>query len=129
MPIPDLTNQYNTPLSPEQEELFHDWALKGGKDPRQETYDYDLRGYYALTDGAPLGSGHLTDQFKKPNHPTFSEESIYHGKDGNYGGHWDDNKTFTPGDTSPWDKSGLEAYFSKYEDEYTITPNPMITPQ
>jgi hypothetical protein len=32
------------------------------------------------------GGGHLPDTFKKPNHPTFSNESQYSGKPDFYGG-------------------------------------------
>ena len=35
---------------------------------------------------------HGTDKFKKPNHPTFSNESIYHGKNGFTGGKWEKTK-------------------------------------
>ena len=58
-----------------------------------DTYDYDTKGFYnevydkhngdfdkiteALTPGSP--TAHVgTDRYKKPNHPTFSKESIYH---------------------------------------------------
>lgn len=129
MPIPDLTNFYNTPLGQQKEAEYQQWAVANGKNPTGETFDYDLRGYFALTDGASLSGGHLTDQFKKPNHPTFSEESMYHGVDGQYGGHWDDNKTFTPGETSMWHPDDLNGYFAKYEDEYSVSPNPMTNPQ
>lgn len=128
MPTPDFTQFYNTPLGEQKEAEYQQWAVANGKDPVAETYDYDLRGYFALTDGASLSGGHLTDQFKKPNHPTFSEESMYHGADGYDGGHWDDNKTFTPGTTNMLSNTELSQYFGKFEDEYTVSPNPMTNP-
>lgn len=43
-------------------------------------YDYDYRGYYNKynTLNPYASNGHLTDEFKKPNHPTFSIESRYY---------------------------------------------------
>lgn len=54
--------------------------------------DYDLRGYYNKYGAVIINKNstqHLTDEFKLPNHKTFSNESIYY----NYstmpqGGHW-----------------------------------------
>lgn len=45
---------------------------------RPEDSDYDLNGYIAKY-GAPDQSNgkHLTDEFKLPNHPTFSTQSKY----------------------------------------------------
>jgi hypothetical protein len=73
-------------------------------------------------------TGHFPDTYKKPNHPTFSDESIYHGKDLGLdngmkaeGGHWDtgDNEklTFTPGKTNLMFHSAQDLidYFAKYE--------------
>lgn len=56
--------------------------------------DYDLRGYYkysnALSPPVPGEGGlHLTDLYKLPNHPTFSNESAYAtGTDAKMAGHW-----------------------------------------
>jgi hypothetical protein len=56
--------------------------------------DYDLRGYYdkyAAPGKAVRGENvHLTDEFKLPNHETFSNESIYYkGQQPGVGGYWD----------------------------------------
>jgi hypothetical protein len=52
----------------------------------------------------PEEGQHFTDQFKKPNHPTFSDESQYHGIDGNQGGSWkqyeDQSWSYTPSQTN-----------------------------
>lgn len=58
----------------------------------------------------------MTDEFKKPNHPTFSNESIYNGVDGKYGGVWGEN-SFTP---SQWNLQNMPAaqmqqYFAENE--------------
>jgi hypothetical protein len=103
------TDNYNTDLSPQAEKKFQEWA-KGqskikGRDLLKDLEDYDLRGFWKAGAHADEKSGHLSDEFKKPNHPTFSEESKYSGMlaphGGNYmGGKWskdDENKdTFTP---------------------------------
>lgn len=113
----DLSDQYNTPLSPEEEQAFQSWA-----GPRvRDTYDYDLRGAYKDSGGSPIGEGHFPDTYKKPNHPTFSNESIYHGKDGHEGGSWGTTPfgqdTFTPGRTNleSYGPQGLQDYFNRIE--------------
>lgn len=83
--------QFNTRLTPEEETRFQQWKAQYA--PRDSGADYDLRG--AFTAGiAPDGqTGHWPDTFKKPNHPTFSNQSIY----ARYGqpGHWE-GETFVP---------------------------------
>lgn len=99
--------RFNTELSPEEEFKFHDWADQvgnaQGRNVLDDLEDYDLRG--AWKEGAQAaGNGHLPDTYKKPNHPTFSDESKYHGAeapDGSKyeGGHWDEmdgKTTYTP---------------------------------
>jgi hypothetical protein len=50
-------------------------------------YDYDVNGYFLSGQGTSP-NGHMTDQFKKPNHPTFSDESIYSSLTGTKPGSW-----------------------------------------
>lgn len=71
----DLTNQYNTALSPQQEAAFQRWsaALPAHL---QSSRDYDLRAAFANDPGV-AANGHLNDIGKKPNHMTFSDGSIY----------------------------------------------------
>lgn len=82
---------YNTQLSPQQEAAFQLWLMeqskRQGRDLAGDLQDYDLRGYWA-GQGQQAENGHMTDQFKKPNHPTFSDESQYSGTGGYIGGHW-----------------------------------------
>ncbi len=70
----DLTDQYNTTLSPADETKFQTWAKSLGA--QGSSYDYDLRGAFKAGAGQSA-NGHFTDQFKKPNHPTFSDQSQY----------------------------------------------------
>ena len=103
------TDNYNTDLSPKAEEKFQAWLKEQskakGRDMSKDLMDYDLRGFWKAGAHAEEKSGHGPDTYKKPNHPTFSDESKYSGMlaphGGNYmGGKWDkddENKdTFTP---------------------------------
>jgi len=99
----DYKNNFNTKLTPSQEKQFTNWAKtrSKGKDPLADLEDYDLKGYWLNEeqsegehDESKENEGHLPDTYKKPNHPTFSNESIYHSKN-TPGGEWK-NKSFTP---------------------------------
>lgn len=88
---PDMTGQYNTQLSPADEQAFQQWmqlnSAAQNRDTSQDLRDYDLRG--AFKSGAATSeNGHLPDTFKKPNHPTFSQYSQYNNTDGYTGGSW-----------------------------------------
>jgi hypothetical protein len=119
----NFTGRYNTPLSAPDEAAFQKWTNREsqalGRNVSADNYDYDMRGWWQQHGGAPLAEGHLTDQFKKPNHPTFSDESQYHGADGNQGGHWDkqpdDTYAFTPGATNMYSTPELQDYFKQVE--------------
>lgn len=113
----DLSDQYNTKLSPADEAAYQSWAAKNNR--TSDTYDYDMRG--AWKDGAgQADNGHFPDTYKKPNHPTFSDQSQYSGKDGNVGGTWSkngDQDVFTPSATNlqHTDPADLQNYFKKVE--------------
>lgn len=59
--------------------------------------DYDMEAYrkkYGKDPYEEIKKGHLPDEFKRPNHMTFSDESVYHSPD-TPGGKWqmeDDKK-------------------------------------
>lgn len=84
---------YTTKLSKADEAKFAEWKRRHA--PNDSGVDYDLRG--AFRAGAtPAVNGHWPDTFKKPNHPTFSEESIYSQRDPSLpAGRWD-GETFLP---------------------------------
>lgn len=93
--------KYETPLTPEEEPKFQEWKAKNA--PNDTGADYDLRGAFKADITPDPERGHLPDTFKKPNHPTFSDQSQYHGMDDNVGGTWgnvDGQDTFTPGATN-----------------------------
>lgn len=89
----DMTSQYNTQLTPAEEAQYQDW-LKTLKPIQRNTWDYDLRG--AFKAGAqPAANGHLPDTWKKPNHPTFSDQSQYANVPGAAPGTWNGD-TYVP---------------------------------
>lgn len=99
--------EYNTPLTPKEEAAYQKWAEERskieGRDVLEDQQDYDLRGYWKKNANAKVAANsHLTDEFKKPNHPTFSEQSKYSGTDSPFGGKFKggtwaaDGSSFTP---------------------------------
>lgn len=94
---PKHDKNYNTVLTPEQEVQFQQW-LKTMPVNLKSDYDYDLRGAW-LAGVNPDEYLHMPDKYKKPWHPTFSDESIYSSPH-MQGGHWN-GENFT---TSPYNK-------------------------
>jgi hypothetical protein len=96
----------------------------------QETNDYDLKGYFDKYGPVSVtGDQHLTDEFKKPNHVTFSNESIYNSPD-HQGGEWrqgtDKKWEFI---ASPWNiknvgVDSLQTYFKENEPQSKLTLPP-----
>jgi hypothetical protein len=125
---------FNTKLKPDEEQAFRAWALENKRDPDMETIDYDLRGFWK-NGGAFAGNGHASDQYKKPNHPTFSVESMWHNTPNPSGGRYVGGVWLPPDDiaqrrgafapstemlntTHP--RSWLEDYMKKYESDYDL---------
>lgn len=76
---------YNTPLTAKEVIEFDKWKAKYA--PNDSGDDYDLRGAFKM--GLKPKNGHWPDTFKKPNHPTFSNESVYANEDA---GKWNGEK-------------------------------------
>lgn len=70
-----IFGRYTTPLNTQQEATYQQWRQRLPGD-LQNDEDYDLRGAYQANARA-AANGHMTDQFKKPNHMTFSDGSQY----------------------------------------------------
>ena len=87
-------DDYNTDLGPDEAAFQAD---KARDNPNDSGVDYDLRGAWkAGSQRAPGSGGHMADTFKKPNHPTFSDQSKYAtGDQRGRAGHWDGD-TFIP---------------------------------
>jgi len=90
-------SNFNTKLAPEEETSFKAWKEKFA--PKDSGSDYDLRGAFKAGLTPDQQTGHWPDTFKKPNHPTFSDQSQYaeFGKPGR----WEGDKFIAPA------KSGL----------------------
>lgn len=133
--IGSAATQFNTPLTPDEQQQFQAWGAQQPKNPQAEMQDYDLQGWWKANPGQNLGDGHLTDQWKKPNHPTFSDQSIYHGVDGNEGGRWtelgNEKYSFTPGRTN-FDNhpiQNMKNYFQQVEPGNTLDVSSYPTEQ
>jgi hypothetical protein len=119
---PDMSDRYNTQLSPDDEAAFRQWlaalSQSKGYDASQDLVDYDLRGAWK-SGAAQAENGHLPDTFKKPNHPTFSAESQYSAGDmagGNWAerdGKWDFQAS--PHNVRMLSPEALQAYFARVE--------------
>lgn len=108
-------NRFNTPLNTWQEMLFQASPYAA------DTQDYDSRGAWL---DMQLGlmqqhaNGHLDDTYKKPNHPTFSNESVY-ANDAWRGGSWVRDAYgrygFVPDAASYYSVPELQEYFRRVE--------------
>ena len=117
----DMSGQYNTQLTPDEESVYQAWAKGQGRE--KDVFNYDLRGAWKELQSGTMSEderGHLGDKYKKPNHPTFSTESIYNGKDGYQGGIWSRNgnvDVYTPQHKlTPEQAKRLKLYFAQNED-------------
>jgi hypothetical protein len=120
----DYSDRYNTTLSPEEEAAFMVWAQKVHR--LGDVRDYDLRGAFKANSQEAV-NGHLPDTYKKPNHPTFSTDSIYNGVDGATGGQWiEEPKTkrwsyrASPYTAQLYGPAFLQHYFKSVEPDATL---------
>ena len=95
------TDRFNTQLNKDEQNLFAEWAAKEserqGRDIMMDKGAYDVQGFWKSGDYKKMDQdNHGTDTWKKPNHPTFSNQSKYHGVDGFYGGNWNPNGGYQP---------------------------------
>lgn len=101
---------------------------------QRNIYDYDMAGAF-LDNLQSNNNGHFSDKFKKPNHPTFSNESIYNGVDNNFGGKWstyNGKDAFYPSETNLKNMpiQELQRYFQMFEpDAVLIDALPSINPK
>lgn len=70
-----VASPYDTRLAPDEEPKFAEWKQQNA--PNDSGEDYDLRGAFKEGLGRDPATQHMDDRFKKPNHPTFSDESQY----------------------------------------------------
>ena len=131
-------NNFNTELTPLQEKSFDQWLKSESKrqkrDMSKDLEDYDLRGFWMSHGQKDKQTGHGPDTFKKPNHPTFSEDSKYHGIPDGMGGMWSggrwigDDKhgwSFQPSNSMLYrtvSMNQLQQYFADNEPDVTLVP-------
>jgi|KBSMisStaDraftv2_1062788.scaffolds.fasta_scaffold164462_2 hypothetical protein len=124
----DFTDRYNTPLDPQNEVLYQAWlrdqSQAAGRDMSNDAYNYDMRGAF-LGGAGRADNNHWPDTFKKPNHPSFSSQSMYHGADGHMGGQWEGQDgiwRFTPGPTNLQlhGPGGLQQYFQQSDPDVQL---------
>ena len=113
-----LSDKYDTELEPDAETAFERFRAALPEQLRSD-FDYDLRGAWWTGEQADEG-GHMTDRFKKPNHPTFSDQSQY-SSPAAPGGHWSDagggKSVFwaSPHNLQQSGMAGLQHYFNQAE--------------
>lgn len=112
-----------TELDKDTEQQYQQWRQNLPENLRNEE-DYDLRGAF-ITGLEPGENAHLPDTFKLPNHPTFSNESVYSSKS-TPGGQWvelEDGKwvfNASPHNVNAYGKDKLIKYFQDYEPDATL---------
>ena len=104
---------YETKLTADEEPAYAAW--KARTSPNDSGQDYDLRGAFkaGLERAGPeagIDEGHFPDKFKKPTHPTFSDQSQYAANAPSKAGTWDGD-TYVPHKTADalWPATKLEA--------------------
>lgn len=102
---PKRVDPYETQLSDKEEVEYQKWVAEKSAELGRpvESSDYDMRGFWKDPKARQGANGHFPDTYKKPSHPTFSNESKYSGVDGNEGGEWAKKGgkwTFQPGPTN-----------------------------
>jgi hypothetical protein len=121
-PMGTPATNYDTPLGTR----LKDYLLWRSRLPEnlQNTGDYDLQGAY-LANAQQAANGHLGDQWKKPNHVTFSDQSQYSTPQMK-GGTWaEDGRNAGVFWASPQNLAnsgavGLMNYFKKNEPDWPV---------
>lgn len=84
-------DNFNTSIPAAKQVEYTNW--KAVNAPNDSGYDYDLPGAFMAGYTRDKVTGHMPDTFKKPNHPTFSNQSKYAtGKWAKYAGTWQGEK-------------------------------------
>jgi hypothetical protein len=86
---------YETALPKGREEAFKQWKQKYA--PNDSGEDYDFHGAFLAGVTPDPKTGHWPDTFKKPNHPTFSDQSQYAKDRPDLAGSWSGDEYIPPG--------------------------------
>ena len=94
-------DKYNTDLTEDELTQFTEWvkseSARQGRDIMMDMGAYDIQGFWKSGDFEKMDEdNHGSDKWKKPNHPTFSNQSVYHNVDGFQGGTWQDDGGYIP---------------------------------
>lgn len=108
-----VSQKYETKLTPSDEADFQVWKQKYA--PNDSGFDYDLRGAFKAGLKPDGVNGHWDDQFKKPNHPTFSTFSQYAKDAPQLAGTWN-------GDTYVPPKSPISIVNPQQQQQQVIPP-------
>lgn len=95
----NAANNFNTSLAPGEEPQYQTW--KSQYAPKDSGEDYDLQGAYKYGLTPDPKTGHWSDRFKKPNEPTFSNESQYAQDAPEKAGHWNGDTYVPPAAAAP----------------------------
>lgn len=85
--------KFETQLSPAEEKQYAGW--KQVVAPNDSGFDYDYRGAFKAG-AAPDNNGHWPDTWKKPVHPTFSDQSTYAKDRPDLAGTWEGDAYVSP---------------------------------
>lgn len=116
---------YDTPIPNDQLYAYSQWLKEQGQNAQRpvglDQQDYDIQGMFM--DGGTFNQGHGLDTYKKPNHPTFSDQSKYNGILGLLGGQWNDSGSFKPGETNLQNHTPMQLYnyFQKQEPDVMLS--------
>ena len=134
---PGFQFAYNTPiLTPQMWDAYSAWARGQGLDAVEDAHDYDMQGAFLREFAMPLDArvaeavdprGHGSDTFKKPNHSSFSAESVY-ASPLHPGGVWTDGGFFTPSPATPnfYMPRDMASYMRDYEPGAALVGNPTV---
>lgn len=113
-------DKYNTPLTEEEKIEYDAWVAseskRQGRDITMDLGAYDIQGFWKSGDYLKMDEdNHGSDKWKKPNHPTFSNQSKYHNIDGYIGGTWSEDGGYTPSDYTRqlYDKNYYDRLFGR----------------
>lgn len=120
-----VDGNFNTKLGPADEQAFQAWKMLNA--PNDSGEDYDLRGAYQAGLSKDPESGHFNDRFKKPNHPTFSDQSQYAVGDqrqraGTWAGPDGPDQTFVP--PAPFADGGTPSFDERFTGTSPDNPSP-----
>ena len=95
------SDDFNTVLTEEEEQQYQEWyndMIEQGYIIEGDIgYDYDFRGAFKAGFQPSEVGGHWVDTWKKPNHQTFSNESVYSiGGYKQYAGTWNNDEYIMP---------------------------------